>query len=142
VSGVTGADVVAEALTWVGTPFRWQAAHKGVGADCKGFVAGVARALGLPEAEHLHMLKADYSPKVDSSFLARAIGEVLVPVETPAPGDVLLMLAAGLPQHLGIFAGERILHTYTGKWVAATRTGALLAKSPLHSAWRFGSLAA
>ena len=137
---MTGEDVVREAREWIGTPFVWQRAEKGVGADCKGFVAGVARALGLPEGDHLHMLKADYGGVVDSAFLTRAIAEVMVHVEVPQMGDVLLMSAHGRPQHLGIFAGERTLHTYTGRWVAATRTGALLSKSPLHSVWRFGSL--
>jgi hypothetical protein len=47
----TAADFVAETRAWLGTPFHWQASRKGVGCDCKGLVWGVARALGMPEAD-------------------------------------------------------------------------------------------
>lgn len=36
--------IVDEALSWVGTPWAHQQAIKGVGADCAGFLGGVARA--------------------------------------------------------------------------------------------------
>ncbi len=35
-------DVIAEARTWLGTPWHHQASVKGVGCDCIGFVRGVA----------------------------------------------------------------------------------------------------
>jgi len=41
--------VVAEALTWLGTPYRHQASLKGVGCDCLGLVRGVWRAVYGPE---------------------------------------------------------------------------------------------
>ncbi len=47
----TAAAVVVEALSWVGTPYRHQAAQKGVGCDCLGLVRGVWRALYGSELE-------------------------------------------------------------------------------------------
>lgn len=38
--------IVEEALSWVGTPWAHQQAVKGVGADCAGFLAAVAKATG------------------------------------------------------------------------------------------------
>src|SRR5690606_41358238 len=37
--------VVAEALTWIGTPYRHQASRKHVGCDCLGLVRGVWNAV-------------------------------------------------------------------------------------------------
>ncbi len=38
----TRAALIAEARTWIGTPWHHQAAVKGAGCDCIGFVRGVA----------------------------------------------------------------------------------------------------
>lgn len=37
--------ILAEAVSWCGTPYRHQASVKGVGADCLGLLRGVYRAL-------------------------------------------------------------------------------------------------
>lgn len=41
------AAVVAEARTWVGTPYAHQAALKGVGCDCGGLIRGAGEAAGV-----------------------------------------------------------------------------------------------
>jgi len=38
-------EIVAEAMSWLGTPYRHQGARKGVGCDCLGLVLGVWRAI-------------------------------------------------------------------------------------------------
>lgn len=43
---VTRKKFIAEAREWLHTPYLDQQSTKGVGADCVGFVAGVARATG------------------------------------------------------------------------------------------------
>ena len=35
--------IIAEARSWLGTPWHHQASLKGVGCDCIGFVRGVAK---------------------------------------------------------------------------------------------------
>jgi NlpC/P60 family putative phage cell wall peptidase len=44
-TGTIADAVVAEALTWLGTPYRHQGSRKGVGCDCLGLVLGVWRAI-------------------------------------------------------------------------------------------------
>lgn len=41
----TAAMIVAEAVGWIGTPYRHQAGLKGVGCDCIGLVLGVWRSV-------------------------------------------------------------------------------------------------
>ena len=95
-------DIVAEALSWCGTPHLWQASRKGVGCDCKGLVAGVARELGMPEAESLYANMHSYNTLVDAYLLRRGLEETLRHTQDPQPGDVILMLMGNKPQHLGI----------------------------------------
>jgi cell wall-associated NlpC family hydrolase len=45
------AKVVAEAQTWLGTPFHHGARIKGIGADCETFIECVFRACGVFNAE-------------------------------------------------------------------------------------------
>jgi len=40
-------SIIAEARSWIGTPYHHQAALKGVGYDCLGFVRGVWRAISV-----------------------------------------------------------------------------------------------
>src|SRR5690606_6011340 len=51
-------EIVAEALSWLGTPYRHQAYSKGVGCDCLGLIRGVWRSLYGDELE----VPADYTP--------------------------------------------------------------------------------
>lgn len=140
----TAGDFVAEAQAWIGTPFHWQASVKGVGCDCKGLVAGVARALGLPEAEGLYARMADYGAdgRVPVSTLLRGMAETLTRTPVARPGDVLLFRMSGQPQHMGVHAGDHVIHTYNGgpRRVIATRLALPARPWPLHSAWRFPSL--
>lgn len=106
------AAIVAEARSWVGTPFRWQASAKGQGADCKGLVAGVARALGRPEADSLYACRADYGHAVDVRLLREGLAATFEKRATPEPGDVLLLRIGGKAQHLAILAGKTMIHTY------------------------------
>ena len=43
--------IVAEASTWLGTPYRHQGSRKGVGCDCLGLVRGVWREVYGTDAE-------------------------------------------------------------------------------------------
>jgi NlpC/P60 family putative phage cell wall peptidase len=140
----TAADIVAEAEAWLGTPFHWQASLKGVGCDCKGLIWGVARELGLPEAASLYAQIADYGARVPVETLLAGLQATLTRTAFAQPGDVLLFRMAGRPQHLGLHAGDRVIHTYNGgpRRVISTHLAAPARPWPLHSAWRFGSLEA
>lgn len=140
---VTRAEFVAEAATWKGTPFHWQASCKGAGADCKGYPKGVAEALGLPEAAGLYALMDDYGHDgvVPVQTLLRGLAATFERVtDAPRLADLLLLVVHRRPQHLGIHGGEVLWHTYTGKAVMASPLAGCLRVWPLHSAWRFRSL--
>jgi NlpC/P60 family putative phage cell wall peptidase len=139
---MTGADVVAEARAWMGTPFKWQASLKGIGCDCKGLIWGVARSLGLPEADSPYAKIADYSRRVPVDVLKEGLAATLTRASVVQPGDVLVFIMGGRPQHLGIHAGDHVIHTYNGGPGKVIASRLLLSRRPwpLHSAWRFPSL--
>lgn len=108
---VIGNAIAAEAETWVDTPFVDTGQIKGVGADCKGLLAGVAAACGRPEAASVEALAADYNLQNPvnerrlRSGLVRLFDRVPHSSEAPAdrrPGDVLLVKCRGRAQHLAI----------------------------------------
>ena len=103
-----GKQVVAAAEAWIGTPFHAQASVRGVGCDCKGLVAGVARDLGRPEAGSWAAAMADYDiGQVPVVQLRMGLEELFDKVEgVPMPGDVLLLRVGVRLQHLAIHAGE------------------------------------
>lgn len=136
---VTREEIVAEALSWCGTPHVWQASKKGVGCDCKGLVAGVARHLDMPEGRSASALARSYD-RVNPLVLKRGLMETLIRTKDPLPGDVILMVIAGKAQHLGIIVSDsEMVHTYGAGPGCVTR--AFIGKSRLiDSYWTWPSL--
>ncbi|MET3790755.1 NlpC/P60 family protein [Aquamicrobium terrae] len=113
------ARVAAEALSWIGTPYRHQASAKGIGCDCLGLVKGVWRALygcelGAPQ---------DYAPdwaSVDTRdvMLAGARHHFeACGADAPLSGRLLIFRwRPHLPaRHAGIAVAEdRFVHAYEG----------------------------
>lgn len=102
---VERAAVVAEARSWIGTPWVHQHRAKGVAVDCAGLVIGVARALGLLPAG---FDVTGYGRHPDGSLIAvcdqhmrRIHGNDL------QPGDVLVVAIEKDPQHMGIVGDYR-----------------------------------
>jgi NlpC/P60 family putative phage cell wall peptidase len=127
IAGVTRAAIVAEAITWIGTPYRHQASLKGVGCDCLGLVRGVWRALHGPEPEALIAYTPDWAEAQGAETLAEAAGRhlVAVAVADAGDGDVLLFRwRDNLPaKHAAILiGGGRMVHAHQG---AAIATAAL-----------------
>ncbi len=99
-----GLRIAAEAETWIDTPFHWQASCKGVGADCKGLLAGVARECGRPEADTVEALCGDYGHIVPVAALKAGLARLFDRVSLHEPGDILLIKTGGAAQHLAIYA--------------------------------------
>ena len=55
------AKIVAQARSWLGTPYHHQARLKGVGCDCLGLLRGLWRALIGPEPESPHAYSPDWA---------------------------------------------------------------------------------
>lgn len=158
--------IVAEARSWQGTPFLEQASVKGRGCDCKGLVVGVAREIGLAEAESLHARMCDYDlGRIDPALLKAGLAATLCPVaiDKAKAGDVLLCRVNGSPAHLAFLTepppvgpglraaldpsprrsaelqGGKAVHTQivSRAQVKETELRVLFHFYPLDSVWRF-----
>lgn len=135
VEGLPGADVVAGARAWIGTPYEHQASCRGAGTDCLGLLRGLWRELLGAEPEAPPAYTPDWSePGRREDLLAAARRHLLsVPQDRAAAGDIaLLRMADGsVAKHVGILARsdqdyETLIHAYSGHGVV---------ESPLTPAW-------
>jgi NlpC/P60 family putative phage cell wall peptidase len=133
----TVAQLLAEARSWQGTPYHNRAALKGVGADCIGFVIGVAKNVGIldsgydpgvySEDWHLHHNEERLAGEIE------AFGCVLLSLEERQPGDLLLFQFGRVCAHSGLLLDdgcvihavrdfERVLVTsLRGEWLERLR---------------------
>lgn len=127
------ARVVAEALSWIGTPYRHQASAKGIGCDCLGLVKGVWRVLYGCELA----APQDYAPDwaggdARDVMLARARRHFEeCAADAPLAGRLLIFRwRPHLPaRHAGIAVAEdRFVHAYEG--------GGQVVRSILVPQWR------
>ncbi len=126
-------NFIAQARTWIGTPFRHQGRAKNVGVDCAGVLLGAAWELGLPIEDFPR-----YSHEPDPAVLREYLASQLAPVSPPAPGDVLLMkFGKSPPTHLALRTDIGLLHAYApARKVVETSLDEYLA-SCIVQAWRF-----
>lgn len=124
---VRGEDVVALARTWLGTPYRHQAARLGAGCDCLGLIRGVWADLYKTSVPATPAYSRDWSEHCGDERLWRAAEHWLVPQDgEAAPGDVLLMRMRerAAAKHLAILVNPwprpRIIHAYSGHGVVET----------------------
>lgn len=99
---ITRAAVVAEARTWIGTPYHHQARVKGVGVDCAGVLIGVARALGIVAAD---FDISGYTREADGHSLLEwcdANMRRLPGQQFMQPGHAVVVAFDKHPQHLGV----------------------------------------
>lgn len=123
---MTGAEIVALARAWIGTPYRHQASTKGVGTDCLGLIRGVWREAVGAEPERVPPYTPDWAEGVGGEALLEAARRhfVEVPIGQAQDGDVLLFrMGLGCPaKHAAIVSGpDRIIHAYWGRAVTQTR---------------------
>jgi NlpC/P60 family putative phage cell wall peptidase len=118
--------ILAEARTWIGTPYQHQASAKHAGCDCLGLVRGVWRALYGAEPEAPPAYTPDWAEACGAETLREAARRHLceIVIDTAAPGDVLLFrMHAGAPmKHCAIVDEDaRIIHAYWGRAVVRSR---------------------
>jgi NlpC/P60 family putative phage cell wall peptidase len=92
VRAVERAAIIAEARSWIGTPYHHQASVKAIGCDCLGLVRGVWRALYGREPMAPPPYSRDWAEAHGRETLAETAARYMRPVSVPAmrPGDVLL----------------------------------------------------
>ena len=130
-----GAQIVALARGWIGTPYRHQASCRGAGTDCLGLLRGVWREVLGAEPEAVPAYTPDWSEPAGTEDLLAAAGRHLVSVGWDArqAGDVLVMRmrAGAVAKHLGFVATApegfaTFIHAYSGHGVV---------ESPLTPTW-------
>lgn len=131
--------IAVEAEAWIGAPFKWQGRVK-AGCDCKGLIAGVAKACGRSEGDSLHAIAGDYGFKVDARRLQRGLAALFDRATDILPGDVLLLKVNHKPQHLAIAAPIAGKPTRT---IQALHDGPMkvmpvrVTRDMVHSIWRW-----
>lgn len=106
---ITVKDFIAEARTWLNTPFHHQGRVKGVGADCIGIFTGTLKALDLLQYDN-----TNYTRDPDSDKLVRLCDRYLIeiPVSDATIGCILMMSWRKGPQHLALLTDVGILHAH------------------------------
>jgi cell wall-associated NlpC family hydrolase len=86
------AAIVAEAMSWLGTPYHHRAKLKGVGVDCAQVVLAVYAAVGIVEDFDTGEYPADWHIHRDVERYVKAViphGHE-IPTEAAQPGDLVL----------------------------------------------------
>jgi NlpC/P60 family putative phage cell wall peptidase len=120
---LTRAAIIAEARSWIGTPYRHQASLKGVGCDCLGLVRGVWRSLLGAEPRQAPPYSRDWAEAAGEETLAQAARAHLSEIAPSefALGDVLLFrYRERYPaKHAAIVtAPDTMVHAHDGAAVA------------------------
>lgn len=106
--------VIAEARTWLGTPFHFGARIKGTGVDCATFIAAVFEACGIFQAEDYGFFGADWHFNTDiEHYKMRMVRHAteLPLVELARPGDVALVRVGRVFSHAGIIVEwPKVIH--------------------------------
>ena len=106
-------EIVCSARRWIGTPWVPAGSTRGVGANCLGFLAGVARDAGLHELAATFTPYRGYAAPPQSKSLLLGLRRHLIRTEQAMPGDVLLFdLGAGLRHVALLSAPATIIHAH------------------------------
>lgn len=105
--------LIAEALSWVGTPYRQLGATKGVSVDCSMLLVRVVIEAGIVE-------DFDPRPYPPSWFLHRGderyidwLASAAIEVETPRPGDIAAFRVGRAFAHSGfIVDDDHLVHAF------------------------------
>jgi cell wall-associated NlpC family hydrolase len=136
------ASIIAEALTWQGTPFADHQRCRGVGVDCVNLAAGIAEGCGVPIGPLPY-----YSPQwhlhQQTELLLETLAAMGLVPRAPGdrePGDLLVFrLLPHLPcSHLGLLLTPG---TFLHAALRRERLGGRVAREKLRGYWA-GCLAA
>lgn len=116
--------VVAEAVSWLDTPFHHGARVKGAGVDCAQLLIAVFHAAGITPIVDPGFYPADWFLHERRERIVEIIEQFMakVPDPTPLPGDVALFRYGRALSHAAIVTEWPVLiHTYRGRSVSYDR---------------------
>lgn len=116
-------EVVAEARSWLRTPYHHHARVKGVGVDCAMFLAEVYERTGLVEHVETGHYPHDWHDHRDEEMFIAWVQRVgCVPIEKPQSGDIALFRFGRTFSHGGVMADTAtVIHSYLGMGVCTHR---------------------
>lgn len=105
-------EIVLAARACMGTPFRHQGRQIGVGLDCAGFAAQIARTVGCKVIDQTGYGRYPAAGILRKMIEAQPFLMTISPQEADV-GDLLLMHFSGPEQHLAIVSRQGyIMHAY------------------------------
>lgn len=109
------AEILREARTWIGTPYREQGHMKGTGADCIGLFRGIAENLELYDmATALEAFEpfAAYSRFPNPTKLRAGLAAFFVKIDFAEVlvADILIFRGKQFPQHMAMATDRGLLH--------------------------------
>jgi cell wall-associated NlpC family hydrolase len=114
--------LIAEAQTWIGTPYHHMARVKGAGVDCLTFLVEVYEAVGIVPHQEIPFYRPDFMLHQSTETYLEALlghGEL---VAAPLPGDVAIFKWGRIFAHAGLVtAWPWMLHAAPGHGVIAMR---------------------
>lgn len=102
-------DVINKAREALGTPYQHQGRLIGLGLDCIGLAAYIAKSLGL---DYIDGQTYGHIPHGGLLEYAINMQPCLYLVNDMSPGDLILMRYGRHPQHVAIFTGATIVHAF------------------------------
>lgn len=111
-------EVVAEARSWISTPYAHRGRIKGYGVDCGQILIEVYQAVGLAEKVDAGMYSCDWHLHRSEERYLGIVSTYADPVAEPLPGDIVLFKFGRCISHGGIVvAWPLIIHSYIGQGV-------------------------
>ncbi len=109
---LTSEAVIAAAREVLGTKFRHQGRLAGRGLDCAGLGVHVAHRLGIEYIDYV-----TYGRRPSGGLFEKALAEQpslieIADISDRRAGDLLLLKFKAEPQHLAIFTGTTIIHSF------------------------------
>lgn len=114
---MTRAEILAEARTWIGTPWVHQAACKGAGVDCLHYIAAVAQHFGSAEAARFFATPEwhSYGREPVPAMLFDGCDALMdrIAIADALPADVFVLTSGKHPMHFGFLTErETLLHAW------------------------------
>ena len=112
-------DIIDQARSMIGTPWRHQGRQPGEGLDCIGLIVCVMRNLGVTITDNPTYGRAP----IPSQFIEAVRAHVPEkPIVCKEPGDMLLIAPGKVLQHACIYLGnDMIIHAQDGSVVSERR---------------------
>lgn len=105
--------IVAEARTWMRTPYHHEARVKGAGVDCVQILAAVFSDVGLIPPPKIDKYPHDWHLHRNAELYLKGLFQYAVETKNPQPGDVALFKFARCFSHGSIVVEwPTIIHAY------------------------------